>query len=241
MLPLGRYRAFRLNAILMAPSTNLTILQPSDMFNVQPPLLHSVKLEKQDKLLNLSNDSSKSALPNVPPPIPTAYTPISDSKCSEHPKLVFTPIGSFGHSNLFQPPCHPNTCEYPSIMQYLRCLASFLGSRNKLASIDYDKIIYYKVQYLPPLYNGDVIFELPPSHVSASTSKNIWMVWIRSLMVTLGATPSPPIFTTAKALLLGSPCVLGSWFVTIRIVTSSLDPPSVMKLSGQAKSKPHSN
>jgi hypothetical protein len=38
--------------------------------------------------------------------------------------------------------------------------------------IDYDKIAYHKVQYLPPLYNGNVIFELPPSHVSTSTSKN---------------------------------------------------------------------
>jgi hypothetical protein len=43
---------------------------------------------------------------------------------------------------------------------------------NELASIDYDKITYHKVLYLPPLYNGDVIFEIPLSRVSASTSKN---------------------------------------------------------------------
>jgi hypothetical protein len=41
-----------------------------------------------------------------------------------------------------------------------------------LASLDYDKIPYHKVQYLPPSYNGDVIFELPPNCVSASTRKN---------------------------------------------------------------------
>jgi hypothetical protein len=57
-------------------------------------------------------------------------------------------------------------------MQCLRHLASFPGSRNEVASINYNKIAYHKVQYLPPLYNGDVIFELPPSRVSASTSKN---------------------------------------------------------------------
>jgi hypothetical protein len=57
-------------------------------------------------------------------------------------------------------------------MQYLRRLASIPGSRNELASIDYDKIAYHKVQYLPPSYNGDVIFELPPSRVSTSTSNN---------------------------------------------------------------------
>jgi hypothetical protein len=57
-------------------------------------------------------------------------------------------------------------------MQSLKPLASILGSRNELATVDYDKISYYKVQYLPLLYNGDVIFELLPSLVSASSFKN---------------------------------------------------------------------
>jgi hypothetical protein len=99
------------------------------------------------------------------------YTPLLAIP-TEHSKSVFTPIGSSSHSNLSRPPCHPNTCEYSNVMQCLRCLASFPGSRNELASIDYKKIAYRKIQYLPPSYNGDVIFELPPSQVSASTSKN---------------------------------------------------------------------
>jgi hypothetical protein len=60
-------------------------------------------------------------------------------------------------------------------------------------------------------------------------------------MVTHGAAPSPPIFTTTKASLLGSLCMLASWFVTTRVVTSSLDLPSTMRQSGQAKSTLHSN
>jgi hypothetical protein len=143
------------------------------MSSVQPPLLHSVKLEKPDNLVNLSSDSSEGVLPNVPPPTPTTHTLVSDSKCSEYSKSVFTPVGSSGHSNLSRPPCHPNTREYRSVMHCLRHLASFPGSRNELVSIDYDKITYHKVQYLPTSYNGDVIFELPPSQVSASTSKNV--------------------------------------------------------------------
>jgi hypothetical protein len=51
-------------------------------------------------------------------------------------------------------------------------LASIPRSKNELASIDYDKIAYHKVQYLPPLYNGNVSFELQPNGVFASTSKN---------------------------------------------------------------------
>jgi hypothetical protein len=155
----------------MEASTDL-VSQPLDMSSVQPPLLHSVKLEKPDNLVNLSNNSSQGVLPNIPPPIPVAHTLVSDSKYNEHSKSVFILVGSSGHSNLSQPPYHPNTREYPNVMQCLRHLASFPGSRNELASIDYDKIAYHKVQYLPPSYNGNVIFELPPSRVSTSTSKN---------------------------------------------------------------------
>jgi hypothetical protein len=43
---------------------------------------------------------------------------------------------------------------------------------NEVATLDYDKIPYHKVQYLPPSYHGDIIFELLPSCVSASTFKN---------------------------------------------------------------------
>jgi hypothetical protein len=99
----------------MATFTDL-VSQPSDMSSVQPPLLHSVKLEKPDNLVNLSSDSSGGALPKVPPPTPAVHTLVSNSKCSEHSKFVFTPVGSSGHSNLSRPPFHPNTREYPSVM-----------------------------------------------------------------------------------------------------------------------------
>ena len=155
----------------MAAST-VPLSQPSDTSSVQPPLLHSVKLEYPDGLVYLSSDSSTSGLPSASLQTPTTHTPVSDSKCSEHSKSVITPIVSSGHSNLLRPPFHPNSREYPSVMQSLRRLASIPGSRNELATVVYDKIAYHKVQYLPPTYNGDVIFELPPSRVSTSSSKS---------------------------------------------------------------------
>jgi hypothetical protein len=147
LLPPGQYKAFGLNAALMAASTDL-VSQPSNMSSVQPPMLHSVKLEKPDNLVNLSRDSSEGALPSVPPPTPAAHTPISNSKYSEHLKFVFNLVGSSSHSNLSRPPFHPNTHKYPSVMQCLRRLASFPGSRNELATLDYDKIPFHKLQYL---------------------------------------------------------------------------------------------
>jgi hypothetical protein len=71
--------------------------------------------------------------------------------------------------------------------------------------------------------------------------RTLWTVWISGSMVTHGAAPSPPIFTTTKASLLGSPYVLASWFVTTRVVTFSLDLPSTMRLSGHAEPTLHSN
>ena len=128
----------------MAASTDL-VLQPLDMSNVQPSLLYSVKLEKPNNLVNLSNDLSEGVLSSVPPPTSAAHTPVRNSKYSERSKFVFTRIGSSSHSNLSWLPFHPNTCEYPSVMQYLRHLASFPGSKNELATLDYDKIPYRKM------------------------------------------------------------------------------------------------
>jgi hypothetical protein len=149
LLPLGHYRAFGFNAVFMAVSIDL-VLQPLDMSCIQLPLLHLVKLESSDNLVNLSSDSSEGAIPSISLPTSAAHTPASNSKYSDHSKFVFTPIGSSGHSNFSHFLFHANTHECPSVMECLKRLASFPRSRNKLASIDYDKISYHKVQYLPP-------------------------------------------------------------------------------------------
>ena len=100
----------------MATSTDL-LFQPSDMSSFQPPLLHSVKLEYTNDLIHLSSDSFDGAIPNISLKTFAAHTLISDSKCSEHLKSIYTPIGSSSHSNLSHSPSfHPNIWEYPSAM-----------------------------------------------------------------------------------------------------------------------------
>jgi hypothetical protein len=126
-------------------------------------------------------------------------------------------------------------------MQCLSHQASFPGSRNEFASIDYDKFAYHKVQYLPPSSNGDVIFELPPSQVSTSTSKNTIDGMDKRLDGHTWWRTITSIFTTTKPSLLRSPCMLASWFVITRVVTSLPDPPSRTRLRGQAEPTLHSN
>jgi len=48
-------------------------------------------------------------------------------------------------------------------------------SRNELSAMDLSSTKHHRVQYLPPVFDGDVIFELPPVHSSSSssTTKNL--------------------------------------------------------------------
>jgi hypothetical protein len=80
VLPPRRYRAFGLTAALMAVSIDL-LSQPSDMSSVQPPLLHSVKLEFPDGLVHLSSDSSEDELPSASLPSTAAHIPNSVVYC----------------------------------------------------------------------------------------------------------------------------------------------------------------
>jgi hypothetical protein len=98
-------------------------------------------------------------------------------------------MGSFGYSSFSRLPFYPSTRECFNVMECLRCLALILGSRNKLASLDYAKVASHKVQYLPPLYNGDVFFELLPRVSPLLLLKTIRIVRISGSMVTHGAIP----------------------------------------------------
>ena len=44
-------------------------------------------------------------------------------------------------------------------MDYLKRLHATKGSRNALKKVNYDNIKHLKVDYLPPVFNGDVVFE----------------------------------------------------------------------------------
>jgi hypothetical protein len=106
LLPPGRYRAFGLNAIVMAAFSDL-VFQPLDMSSVQSSLFHFVKLESPN-LVQLYSDSSKGELPNVSLPTCGAETPVHDDKYNELPKTVCTPTAFSSQSSFSHPPFHPN-------------------------------------------------------------------------------------------------------------------------------------
>jgi hypothetical protein len=59
-------------------------------------------------------------------------------------------------------------------MDCLKRLRFTKGSRNALKKVDYDSVQHLKVGYLPPVFNGDVVFEFPSIRsLSASSQAGI--------------------------------------------------------------------
>jgi hypothetical protein len=53
----------------------------------------------------------------------------------------------------------PSLQSQNSIVDCLKRLCATKGSRNALKKVDYDNIKHLKVDYLSPIFNGDVVFE----------------------------------------------------------------------------------
>ena len=66
------------------------------------------------------------------------------------------------------PVCLSNTSSQPglkqlsSVLYCLRKLHASKGSRNALKGLNYDTIRLFRVDFLLPVFNGDVVFELFP-------------------------------------------------------------------------------
>jgi hypothetical protein len=53
----------------------------------------------------------------------------------------------------------------------LKRLRATKGSRNALKKVDYDDVQHLKVDYFPPVFNGDVVFEFPSIRSSTTSSQ----------------------------------------------------------------------
>ena len=77
-----------------------------------------------------------------------------------------TPLPSGSHMSpsisTGKPPVHPKSKNTRSILMHVRQTCRRKGSRSELSKIDIDNLDLNRVKYLPPKYDGDMIFELPP-------------------------------------------------------------------------------
>ena len=146
LLP-GKFTAYGLKVSVQVDSEALCHLQPQSSTLRMATILKNVKEERTDVGITLlSDDLDIEAVP------------------SENVGQQSSHISRPGRSR--NADCTPSPAQLDtstsSVLQFLRALRALKGSRNALSRLDYDSIPAYAVQTLPPKFNGDVIFELPP-------------------------------------------------------------------------------
>ena len=103
-------------------------------------------------------------------------------------------------------PNHP----FP-FFQCLRAFASMHGRKNILKKLDYDTLQIVEVNFLPPPFDGDLMFVLPQL-VSFSLIRrpNPWMAWTNTMAAMFGPRPRPPISPMTWALFFAPPLALAT-------------------------------
>ena len=153
LLP-GKFIAYRLKVPVHANSKHLPDLHPSSSSFQTATSLRDVKVECTEVHITLLSDDS-----DMEP-----RSSLKEGHQSSHVSIR----SSSGNAQCTPPPADFGISSL-SVLQFLRALWALKGSRNALSRLDYDRIPSYAVQTLPPKFNGDVIFELPPvsmSHMS---------------------------------------------------------------------------
>ena len=183
--PPGNYRAYGLPLSMLAASTeihsrqshNSTVHMPcSPRAFLRSPLrealriphtsavLPVVKVERLDPIVELSSESEGES-PNVNGQKRNSSVRIP----SGHSNIVKS-LSTTLHSSLSVPPIETHVPRRPSIMDCLLRLPSMHRSRNELSTMDLSTMKHKTVPVLPPVFDGDIIFELPPCGPSSSAS-----------------------------------------------------------------------
>ena len=154
LLP-GKFNAYGLKVSMQADSDDLRHLHPSLSSLHMATIMKDVKVERIDLHITLLSDDSDT---EPPPPLKDGNQTSHVSICSSSRDAQCTPS-----------PAHLDTSS-SLVLKFLRALRTLKGSQNALSRLNYDTIPVYAVQTLPPKFNGDVIFELPPVSMSHMTT-----------------------------------------------------------------------
>lgn len=157
LLKPGKYRVYgRLDSLLGA-STEVLTARESSTSTIHTPVRSLVKLEPGLEIIHeLSDDSENEDPPSSIVALPHSNVLHSVSKCiAPLPSRNSCPSSS----NLLPSPSQPDST---SVVAMLQKLASRKRSKSVLSRVDYSAIPVERVDFLPPEYNGDVIFKFPP-------------------------------------------------------------------------------
>jgi hypothetical protein len=110
-----------------------------------------VKIEHAEDLITiLSDDSDRNSLavaPIIASPLVNSSIPGSSHRS---PIPLSHTVSHVGHQKSL------------SVVNSLKRIRATKGTRNVFKTLDFDSLGIQRVQFLPPLFNGDVLFEFPP-------------------------------------------------------------------------------
>ena len=106
----------------------------------------------------------------MPSQVPCTKTQDPSSSQHSFPSPISNSCQEGGPS-YSKPPLPQKRNDGVSINDYLKRLCFRRGSKSALSKLDFNNIKTEKVEFLPPRFDGDVIFELPPIGHSATLSQ----------------------------------------------------------------------
>ena len=185
LLP-GKYRVYGLSESQFVASTQLRTPRRSSLCTMAGPYPVKVKVEPtNDDVIELF-ESSDGKIPTETP-----VEPSHPSQCPSPPCHSSSPRRAY-HT---PPATQPGASE--CIVDYLRRLASMLGQKSVLKLLNYSTLKTVYADFLPPCFDGDVIFVFPPlAPLHPLPKPKPWMVWTSGTMAMFGQRPSPRILQT---------------------------------------------
>ena len=124
-------------------------------------VLPVVKVERLDPIIELSSESEEES-PNVNGQKRSSSVGMESGQPDIAKSMSTTPSRTPFHSSVSVPPTGARVQPRLSIMECLLRLHSMHRSRNELSTMDLSTMKHETVPFLPPVFDGDVIFELPP-------------------------------------------------------------------------------
>jgi hypothetical protein len=139
----------------MAASTELVTSHRSSAGTVQLTPGTWVKVENAEELITLLSDDSDGNSPIVALPMtsPLVSSPLPESSQKSQIPLSHLPPHVVHSTSL-------------NVVDSLKRIRASKGVRNVFKTLDFDTFDIQRVKFLPPTFNGDVLFGLPPVDTS---------------------------------------------------------------------------
>src|ERR1700738_138167 len=159
----GKYRVYGVSESVLDASTELLTSRESSTVCIETPVLSKVKVEPGlDTIHELSDDTENEV--ELLRPVRKVDRALSPQATRREATLPVSPSRTSTPSNIV-----PKLAG--SIVHSLMKLSARKRSKNVLSRIDFNAMKLQQVDFLPPRYNGDIIFEFPPLGVHGQNSK----------------------------------------------------------------------